>query len=510
MARDLDIRSQASRALEAQLIKFTDRHQSVRALRAELAAADSQLAESIRMARARSLPGMPVGVGGVSMISTEAELASARQQLDALSKQTEQTRQRLFEAQDRQVSVEQKQREIAQAQKLIDEINQRISRLNIEMGTDDTQSRIVILPRVDSPAGPTTDNRAKFAALGLMFGAAVPLGFVMLLGLLDRRVRYCEDAQDAKSRLTLLGILPYLPADLQDPEQAAVAAHCVHQIRTLLQIGGADHSRKVFAITSPTSGDGKTSLAMALGLSFAQSGARTLMLDFDLIGAGLTSAMGARSPSGVLDATLHGEINGFVRPTSFPGLDIIPAGSDDARDVSKLSLQLVRNLIRQAHDRYDAVVIDTGPVLGSLEASLVCAAADGSIPYNLRHRYRLLSLIPRSRAISAMRLLLVSISRTASRLNSSVYFFRSTAIGLCSSIQCTCLLGFPPLNRGKLIDFSRFLGGANCSPRKPQNGHYHRSGDLRRLNIVYLFDEQFLERLSSYATRTPSFTLKPA
>lgn len=40
-----------------------------------------------------------------------------------------------------------------------------------------------------------------------------------------------------------------------------------------------------------------------------------------------------------------------------------------------------------------------------------------------------------------------------------------------------------------------FSVSGNCSPQKPQNGHYHRSGDLRRLNIVYLFDEQFLERL---------------
>src|SRR5690606_18892939 len=77
----------------------------------------------------------------------------------------------------------------------------------------------------------------------------------------------------------------------------------------------------------------------------------------------------------------------------------------------------------------------------------------------LRHRYRLLSLMPRSRAISAMDLSLLSMSRTVSRLNSSLYFLRSTTIDFFSSIQCTCLFLFPPLNRGKFRGAKRWGEG---------------------------------------------------
>jgi capsular exopolysaccharide synthesis family protein len=166
---------------------------------------------------------------------------------------------------------------------------------------------------------------------------------------------------------------------MADPEQAAIAAHCVHQIRTLLQIGGVHQDRKVFTVTSPTSGDGKTSLSLSLGLSFAASGSRTLLVDFDLIGGGLTSAMQARSDRGVLDAMLKGELNGHVVPTAFPRLSILPAGENEAQEVSRLSPSAVRRFLDAAREEYDIVVIDTGPILGSLEASLVSAESDGVV-----------------------------------------------------------------------------------------------------------------------------------
>ena len=41
----------------------------------------------------------------------------------------------------------------------------------------------------------------------------------------------------------------------------------------IVQIGPSAEGRRVFAVTSPAAGDGKTSLALALGVSFAASGA---------------------------------------------------------------------------------------------------------------------------------------------------------------------------------------------------------------------------------------------
>ncbi len=261
-----------------------------------------------------------------------------------------------------------------------DAVDRRIKILKTEIDPTDTKSnRIKIVNSGDDPISPYVDNRKKLAAMGVVFGGGFPVAMIMLLGLVDGRFRYSDQAGEGKRHIPLLGILPYLPARMHDPEQAAVAAHCVHQVRTLLQISGQMHDRRVFTVTSPTAGDGKTSLSLSLGLSFAASGSETCLIDFDMIGGGLTSGMQAKTDSGLMDAIDAGTIEGFVKPTSFPRLSILPIGRDDAREVSRLSPTAVRAVIDEAKRRFEIVVIDTGPILGSIEASLACAAADGVI-----------------------------------------------------------------------------------------------------------------------------------
>jgi len=226
---------------------------------------------------------------------------------------------------------------------------------------------------------PASDRRPVFAALGFLGGAAVPIGLLMLLGLANPRYRFSDEASTDTSGLNLLGILPDLPDRLSDPEQASIAAHCVHQIRTMLQISGGPEERRVFAVTSAAPGDGKTSLTLALGLSYAACGTRTLLIDCDLVGAGLTARMNVSSPEGVLEAIANRSLAEYVRGTDVADVSILPVGAAQTLHASTLSPAALRRLIDEARKQYDTILIDTGPILGSIEASLVCAAADAVV-----------------------------------------------------------------------------------------------------------------------------------
>jgi polysaccharide biosynthesis transport protein len=223
------------------------------------------------------------------------------------------------------------------------------------------------------------DRRPIFAAIGFMGGAAVPIGLLMLIGLLDSRYRFSDETNSEMKGLTLLGILPNLPDRLSDPEQAAIAAHCVHQIRTMLQINSTTGDRRVFAVTSAAPGDGKTSLTLALGLSYAACGTRTLLIDCDLIGAGLTSRLNVNAAEGVLEAIANRSLLQYVRSTDIADVAILPVGSAGNLHASTLSPAALRGLIEEAEKHFETILIDTGPILGSIEASLVCAAADAVI-----------------------------------------------------------------------------------------------------------------------------------
>ena len=289
----------------------------------------------------------------------------------------------------------------------------------------------------DRPSEPNNAGRnVQMAVAGGTGGAMLGFGLVMLVGLMDRRLRHAGDAKTGIPQTRILGILPTLPENFADPEQSEKASHAVHHIRTLLQIANGGNAR-VFSVTSPAAGSGKSSLSVALGLSFAASESRTLVIDCDLVGAGLTRRVGAvvnrtveailredttlsqgqidhavrvardrgihlkdalielglltkkdlarlnrrqaDSALGVLDACHGRDFRECVANTGIDNFHVLPIGSARPQDAGQLSPKALRSLIARAREEFDIVLIDTGPCLGSLEASMAAAEADATV-----------------------------------------------------------------------------------------------------------------------------------
>jgi capsular exopolysaccharide synthesis family protein len=290
---------------------------------------------------------------------------------------------KLYESQKSDmIEIGNKQMEIKTHLSKIDDMTKQMSDLDREaelLIADSTgPGRLQVISYGEVPVVPFKDRRKQMAAAGFAGGFALPIALCMALGFVNKRLRYSDEAEGGDGMPPLLGILPTLPDRLSDPEQAAVAAHCVHQLRIMLQVnGGSD--RKVYMITSASAGDGKTSLTMALGLSFAASGSRTLVIDSDMVGQGLTTRLKAKQSEGLLEALGAGTLQGRVKKTTTPNLYILPIGGADSAHAGSMSPVSIRKLLAEARRIFDFVIIDTGPILGSLEAAVVGAAADAVI-----------------------------------------------------------------------------------------------------------------------------------
>ena len=70
--------------------------------------------------------------------------------------------------------------------------------------------------------------------------------------------------------------------------------------------------------------------------------------------------------------------------TDVAGLSVLPVGTEGGQNASSFSPSAVRRLIAAVRDQFDMVLIDTGPVLGSIEATPVVAASDAVILQRLR------------------------------------------------------------------------------------------------------------------------------
>jgi Mrp family chromosome partitioning ATPase len=201
-------------------------------------------------------------------------------------------------------------------------------------------------------------------------------GLVWAYGFLRDGYRHADDLESAGLSAPLLGIIPDLTKPVPgEDEQAALS---VHHIRNSLQLqtNAPDDGRgRLFTITSSGAGEGKTHLALALGMSFAMAGKRTLLIDADLVGRALTAQLGLRGSKGLSEAIGAATLNGEVH-SARDNLWALPAGAaTDFRPEQLLTTRLSQ-LLEQARGAFDAVIIDSGPIMGSLEANLATSLSD--------------------------------------------------------------------------------------------------------------------------------------
>jgi succinoglycan biosynthesis transport protein ExoP len=258
-------------------------------------------------------------------------------------------------------------------------------KLSARLGVLETEQslgngRLTIISTAEVPLSPDKDLRPALAAAGGLTGALLPALFFFLRYQLTRRVYHYSDETevDVQSGIPLLGILPVLAEAKGDREQAISAAHSVHQIRVSLSAQTAPGNPTVYLVTSAAAGEGKTSVTMSLALSFVASRARTLVIDGDLIGRRFTQNLDGGELEGLHEALSAGSMSRLVRHTD-SGVAVLTTGKGSTRDACGIGREKMRVLIAQARGHFDVVLIDTGPILGSVEAAVLAQEVDSVI-----------------------------------------------------------------------------------------------------------------------------------
>ena len=152
---------------------------------------------------------------------------------------------------------------------------------------------------------------------------------------------------------------------------------------------------QIVAVVNFKGGSGKTTTAIHLAQHLALTGHRVLAIDLDPQ-ASLTALFGIQPeldhfPS-LYEAIRYDDarkpIAEVIRPTNFPGLDIVPATLElqeyeydtplamqkGASGEGKVFWNRIERVLRDVDDRYDVVVVDCPPQLGYLTLTALAAA----------------------------------------------------------------------------------------------------------------------------------------
>lgn len=263
-----------------------------------------------------------------------------------------------------------------------------------------------IVDAASLPYRPAAPRVPLNLALGVLMGLGCGVGLAALRELRDSRLHERFEVERTVG-FPVLAVIPQLrgpgpvlPAVTQDqlpPRRENRSARALRDANITLEAfralavdlkfaGGLPTSGgpMAIAVTSSTRGEGKTMTACNLALTRASHGVRTLLIDADIRGAGVAAFFKSPTPNYGLSDLLAGSADFStvctgLRVQGRDTLSVIPAGSPTPHSAELLESVEMRQLLDEAKQHYDLIVIDTPPLTGVTDAAAIASIVDGVI-----------------------------------------------------------------------------------------------------------------------------------
>ena len=154
----------------------------------------------------------------------------------------------------------------------------------------------------------------------------------------------------------------------------------VRHLRAFLMLSEQSHAPRSVLVTSALPAEGKTTLAVALGMVSAEQGKRTLLIDADLRQPSIERLVRLDPDAGlagVLAQKIHWRH--AIRPVvSRPNLFVLGSGIPFPLALVLIGPQM-RIILAQASKEFDLIVLDSPPLLGCAETLELAAAAQTTV-----------------------------------------------------------------------------------------------------------------------------------
>lgn len=164
--------------------------------------------------------------------------------------------------------------------------------------------------------------------------------------------------------------------------RASVMAEIYDTLATVLQSTPSERPTRVFMVTSANPQEGKTVVSINLAVALARQGKRTLLIDGDMRVPSIHVAFALPNSPGLSEA-LAGSVQvnteGVLQDTEVANLRILACGVQPESPYELLDPSRTGPLTAQLREQFDAIVIDTPPVLRTGDALKLSSVADATL-----------------------------------------------------------------------------------------------------------------------------------
>ncbi len=283
---------------------------------------------------------------------------------------------------------------------------------------------IRVVDAAEAPKVPVAPRRGTAISIGLLLGSLGGMGFSLYKERTSSTIRFPGEIQ-GRLHVQELGVIPSVDQPRRLPvvplqtlkklpggetllppstgptepgaddrahglriwrEQFSIAAEAYRNATfSILLASRTSGPAKIYVVTSPNSGEGKTTVVSNLGVALSQSQRRVVIVDGDLRKPGLHQALGMGNAPGLREV-LRGEIDAatsplesFCQKTSIPNLSIVSSGKGSEEVTGLLHAPAAGKLFARLAAEFDLVLIDTPPMLHMADARIFADHTDGVI-----------------------------------------------------------------------------------------------------------------------------------
>ena len=307
----------------------------------------------------------------------EGRLTAAIQRKSELEKYNESSKKDIFNQQAAQSLYLVAKRDVENIDTSLIQLRLRYS--EAELGQAQAKSAATVYEKAEPERAPAKPNMVLNLALGGVLGLMFGFGLAFLLEYMDTTVKSLDDVE----RFLGVPVLAVVPKDVGILHRANgfnPDAEAYRILRTNIEFNRRDPHANCITVVSGGAGEGKSTTLSNLAFVCAQGGYTVLLIDADLRRPRLHTLFDMSNAVGLTNyLTTNVRLEEVVVQTPVENLFFLPSGILPADGAGILNSQRMSELIDDVKSRFDLVLIDSPPILGVSDASVLANEADMTI-----------------------------------------------------------------------------------------------------------------------------------
>ncbi len=254
---------------------------------------------------------------------------------------------------------------------------------------------IEILNTAEPARRPSKPSFLLNSIASVVFGLLLGIGVALVMEYFDTSLRDVADIE-GRLKIPVLGVIPHNREPMGPGKDEPEQAEPYRVLHTNLNLAVKPGEGSVLVVFSAGPAEGKSTTICRLAHLMGAYGERVLLVDGDLRRPAQHHLANCPRAPGLSDV-LAGkcDIDSAIRKSVAPGLDLLTSGGVPGFTLSLLFAGRLRELLTSLRGRYDRILLDSPPIIGVSDSSILAGVSDGAILL-IQHRRNPASMVLRA------------------------------------------------------------------------------------------------------------------